>query len=314
MFKRILVPLDGSVRAERALPLAAQLARASGGSLLLVQVVHIPTEYGMYAAAPVAIAPAMVDADRVEAEGYLRHVKEREEVAGLTVETDVIIGLPAQDLLDEIAERQVDMVVMCSHGRTGLARWVLGSVAEQISRYAQVPVFVVRDQDSPFAVSAERDRPSRILVPLDGSPAAESVLEPAAQVALAFGAELHFVLVVMPMEAMRENMPEALVVDGAKAYLDKLTKRMIAEHPRLRAHWTVGINVDTAAAIIRIAENGEDTEGAGVAGGCDVIAMATHGRTGINRWAMGSITERVLHATKRSMLIIRALQGTESDS
>ena len=305
MFKRILVPLDGSVRAEQALPFAARLARASQGSVILTQVVQIPTEYGMYAAAPVSVAPTLVDTDRTEAETYLSHVAQGETLAGLNVEREVMLGLPAQDILDEIAERRADAVVMCSHGRTGLARWVLGSVAEHVSRYAPVPVFILRDNDTPFVTSAQRTRQPRILVPLDGSPVAEGALEPAVRLATAFGADLHLTLVVMPLEAMRENMPEALVMDGAKSYLDKVAKRLMAEHDGLRVSWTVGVNVDTAAAIIRLAEGGEDTEGAGVSGGCDVIAMATHGRTGFNRWAMGSITERVLHATRRSMLVVR---------
>lgn len=304
MFKRILVPLDGSVRAEQALPVAARLARASGGGVILTRVVNIPADYGMYAA-PVAVAPSLVEADRTEAEEYLSHVTRNEALTGLTVETEVTIGLAAQNILDEIAERRADAVVMCSHGRTGLARWVLGSVAEHVSRYAPVPVFILRDDDTPFVVSAQQTRQPRVLVPLDGSSLAESALEPAATLAAVFGADAHLTLVVMPLEAMRENMPEALVVDGAKAYLDRTARRLMADHDGLRVTWSVGVNVDTAAAIIRMAEGGEDTEGAGVAGGCDVIAMATHGRAGLNRWAMGSVTERVLHATKRPMLIVR---------
>lgn len=305
MFKRILVPLDGSVRAEEALPFAARLARASHGSVILAQVVNIPTEYGMYAAAPVSVAPSVIDADRTEAETYLSHVAKRELLAGLDVEREITLGLPAQDILNVITERQADAVVMCSHGRTGLTRWMLGSVAEHVSRHSPVPVFILREHDMPFVTSAQRTRRPRILVALDGSPVAEGALEPAASLAAVFGADLHLTLVVMPLEAMRENMPEALVVDGAKSYLDKVAHRLMAEHDGLRVSWTVGVNVDTAAAIIRIAEGGDDTEGAGVSDGCDVIAMATHGRTGLNRWAMGSITERVLHATRRPMLIAR---------
>jgi nucleotide-binding universal stress UspA family protein len=314
MFKRILVPLDGSARAEQALPVAARLARATQGSVILTQVAHIPTDYGMYAATPVVIAPALVDTERAEAQAYLSDVAKRDALAGLRVETDVTVGLPAHDILDEIVERQADAVVMCSHGRTGLGRWMLGSVAEHVARYAPVPTFILRDGDSLFTTSPREDRRPRVLVPLDGSPQAESALEPAARLAVAYGADLHLTVVVMPLEAVRENMPEALIVDGVKSYLGKVAQRMMAEHDGLRVTWTVGVNVDTAAAIIRIAGEDDDTEGAGVYGGCDVIAMATHGRTGLNRWAMGSITERVLHATKRSMLIVRAHRSEKGSS
>jgi nucleotide-binding universal stress UspA family protein len=268
----------------------------------------------MYTATPVAIAPSLVDMERAEAQEYLSQVAKRDTLAGLRVETEVTVGLPAQDILDEIVERQADAVVMCSHGRTGLGRWMLGSVAEHVARYASVPVLILRDGDSLFKTSPQGDHPARVLVPLDGSPLAESALEPAARLAVAYGADLHLTLVVMPLETIRENMPEALIVDGVKSYLGKVAQRLMAEHDGLRVSWTVGVNVDTAAAIIRIAEESDDTEGAGVYGGCDVIAMATHGRTGLNRWAMGSITERVLHATKRPMLIVRAFHSEKGSS
>jgi len=74
---------------------------------------------------------------------------------------------------------------------------------------------------------------------------------------------------------------------------------------KLPITWSVAVDTDVASALIRVAENGEDAEGAGVFGGCDLIAMATHGYGGIQRWAMGSITERVLSATKLPLLIVR---------
>lgn len=313
MFKRILVPLDGSVRAEQALPLAARLARVTQGSVILTQVVQLPSEYAMYAA-PATPPPALLQADRSEAVAYLQHVAHHDALAGLNVETEVVTGLTAQEILGQIAERHADAVVMSSHGRTGLARWVLGSVAEHVSRAAPVPVLIVRDNDIPFQVSAQRTRQPRVLVPLDGSPLAERALEPAVSLAMAFGTDLHLLLVVMPMEAMRENMPEALVMDGAKGYLNTIAQRLRAEHSDLGVGWSVGVDVDPATAIIRMADGSDDTEGAGVAGGCDVIAMATHGRTGFSRWAMGSMTERVLHAAKHSMLIVRSREHVAHDT
>ena len=103
-------------------------------------------------------------------------------------------------------------------------------------------------------------------------------------------------------------MPEALIVDGAKSYLGRIADRLWQEYTRLTVTWSVGVGLDIAETIIRVAENGEDVEGAGVFGGCDVLAMATHGRTGIARWSMGSVTERVMYATKRPVMIIRPPQ------
>ena len=103
-------------------------------------------------------------------------------------------------------------------------------------------------------------------------------------------------------------MPEALALDGAKEYLGRIAGSLRLEHPGLTITWTVGIGSDVAETIIRVAENGEDAEGAGVFGGCDMLAMATHGRTGMAHWSLGSITERVIHATTRPVLIIRPPQ------
>jgi nucleotide-binding universal stress UspA family protein len=80
---------------------------------------------------------------------------------------------------------------------------------------------------------------------------------------------------------------------------------------RLPVTWSVAVNKDVAEALIRVAENGEDADGAGVFGGCDVIAIATHGYSGLQRWATGSIKERILHATKLPLLIVRPPDVTD---
>ncbi len=162
-------------------------------------------------------------------------------------------------------------------------------------------------------------RPLRVLVTLDGSVLAKAALEPAASLiaALATPAQgaLHLVRVVKPVTPDNEEKdPQGRehFLHKAKAYLST-----IVEHIReglvapavtdltLPVTWSVAADTDVAEAIVRVAENGEGAEGAGVFRGCDVIAIATHGRSGIRRWEMGSITERVLHATKLPLLIVR---------
>jgi nucleotide-binding universal stress UspA family protein len=100
----------------------------------------------------------------------------------------------------------------------------------------------------------------------------------------------------------------------AKGYLgaivDQLHEGLVAPAGaglKLMITWSVAVNTDVASALIRLAENGEDAEGGGVFGGCDIIVMATHGYGGFQRWVMGSITERVLHATRLPLLIVRPL-------
>ena len=308
MFKRILVPLDGSQRAERALPVAARVARASQGTVVLIQVVSIPIEYGP-PLAPATYTPAMLEAAEAGAKSYLDSVVQSSVLAGIPTETHVPTGTPALTILQSIATRNTDMVVMSSHGRTGIARWMLGSVAQHVARHSPVPVFVLREHGpSPVEPHPDVEHLFRMLVPLDGSTVAEAALEPAVALATALTAPgqrgLHLVLVLLPYEADQEYMPEALAMRGAKSYLTAVAERLQSEHAGLRVTWTVAAQLDVASAILRIAESGDDTEGAGVFGGCDVIAIATHGRSGLSRLMIGSIAERILQAAKLPLLIV----------
>lgn len=309
MYKRILVPLDGSQRAERALPVAARIARASQGTVVLLQVVNISMQYGS-PLAPTTYSPEMLDTEETGARDYLTVMAQSDTLAGVPTEIQVETGSPALAILDAATSRHADLIVISSHGRTGLARWVLGSVAHHVVRQSPVPVFVLREHGpSPAEPHPDTEHLFRVLVPLDGSTLAEVALEPAVQLAAALTAPaegaLHLVLVLLPYEADADYMPEALAMRGAKSYLSGIVERLRAEHPGLHVTWTVTAQLDVTAAILRVAEQGDDTEGAGVFGGCDVIAMATHGYGGLKRWMIGSITERVLQAAKLPLLIVR---------
>ena len=307
MFTRVLVPLDGSPRAERAIPVAAKIAAASNGSVVLVRIVTMPVEYGPALVPPLSMNT--MDAEYAEFKGYLTDMAGLPVLANIPTEVQVLMGPPAQTILEAVADKKADIVVMTSHGRTGFSRWMLGSVAQLIAHHSVAPVLILREHGTTLvAQHPDFEHLPRVLVPLDGSPLAEAALEPAADVAAALSptqAALHLALIVSPYEAMEENMPEALAVGGAKEYLGAVADRMKKDHPGLTITWSVGSGLDIAETIIRIAERGDDTEGAGVFGGCDAIAIATHGRTGFARWALGSITERVLHGTKLPLLIVR---------
>lgn len=317
MFRRVLVPLDGSNRAERAIPVAARIARSTGGSVVLLRVVSISTEFWPYMAPQPTLAQAIIDADLEEAAKYLASVTALPELNGVSTETMTLYGPTAATILSVAYSHDVDVIVMCSHGYTGVTRWIMGSVAEKIARHSAVPVLILRE-GGPIPVGPHTDdRPFRVLAPLDGSTRAKAAIEPAATLASILAAPgrgaLHLVRVVKPHVGETTLTPEQREgVQKAKRYLSSTV-----EHIRegLTAHsvkdldltitWSVAVDTDAASAIIRVAENGEDAEGAGVFGGCDVIAVATHGYDGLQRWAMGSVTERVLNAAKLPMLIVR---------
>jgi nucleotide-binding universal stress UspA family protein len=307
MFKRVLVPLDGSERAERAIPLAAKIAGASGGAVILARVVATPVEYG-----PV-LAPHL-GADVMESElrefaDYLTEMAGLPALSGIATETKVLTGSPALTILQTIALKKVDLVVMTSHGRTGLSRWVLGSVAQHIAQSAPVPVLVLREHGPDLIEGYRAAENLRVVVPLDGSSLAEEAIVPAAAMlaALTPRGVLHLTIVLMPFETRTRDMPQALVMDGAKAYLARVAEEITRDWPGLAVGWEIAVGTDPADTIIRITEGKDISEH--VSGkGYDAIAMATHGRTGLSHWAFGSVTERVLHGTQLPLLIVRTRQ------
>ncbi len=323
MFKHILVPLDGSERAERALSVAAHIARSTGGSVVLLRVVSTSVEYWPYMAPQPTLTQTIIDADLEEASKYLAGVTARPELSGIGTETMALYGPAAATILSTAYSHDIDLILLCSHGYTGVTRWIMGSIAEKVARHAAIPVLILRE-GGPIPVGAHLDgRLFRVLVPLDGSTRAKTALGPAADLVStltdAGQGGLHLMRVVRPhagdlgmIQRPHEEREPELGVQKAKKYLSStlehiregLTADTVKER-NLTITWSVALDSDVASAIIRVAENGEDVEGVGVAGGCDVIAMATHGYGGLQHWAMGSVTERVLNATKLPVLIVR---------
>jgi len=267
-----------------------------------------------------SLAEVVLDADKALAEKYLTDLIRTPELDGIPTETIALFGPPAATILSVAHSSQVDLIVLCSHGYTGVTRWVLGSVSEKVVHAAPIPVLVLHD-GGPVPVGAHPDgtHALRVLVALDGSSYAKTAIEPAAQLIAALATPsrgaMHLIRVVKPMTSEREEQdPEGReqFLHKAKRYLSSTVEHLreglvaptVADR-KLPITWSVAIDKDVASALIRVAENGEDAEGAGVFGGCDVIAMATHGYGGMKRWAMGSITQRVLSATKLPILIVR---------
>ncbi len=321
MFERVLVPLDGSERAEQAVPVAARLASATKGTVILIRVVPIVSQYAPYLATGPSLPPGSVEDEIAEAKRYLTQVANSEELAGIAVETDVVVGPPAPVLVDAIYERSVDTVAMCSHGRTGFTRWALGSVAEHLARESAVPVLVLRPAPTGSVVlEPETMQPMRILVPLDGSARAEAVLPGAIAMARSLTHEgraaVHLLTVVDLYQAISQRAPQGTELDAAKKYLAETAKRARAEQrgtEQVDITWSVASDVDVATAVLKVAERGTEAEEGGSVPPCGAIAMATHGRSGFARLALGSITERVLQGTKLPLLIVRARNGGQRE-
>jgi nucleotide-binding universal stress UspA family protein len=147
MFSRILVPLDGSERAERAIPIAVRLVRASGGTIILLRVVASPIEPAWQASESPSLMQGSLDADRVEAAEYLARISAAPVLAGVATSTRVYKGMPAAGILTVARSQQVDIIIMCSHGYTAMTRWALGSITARVLKASMLPLLIVRPPD-----------------------------------------------------------------------------------------------------------------------------------------------------------------------
>jgi nucleotide-binding universal stress UspA family protein len=285
--ERILIPLDGSRLAAAVVPVAEALARDHEAEILLLR------------ALTARRSPDEEAEVQAEAEAYLAGVAEELRRRGLpAVEWRVWYNDPAQAIVDAATSNQVDLVTMATHGRSGLGRLFLGSVAESVVRRAPVPVLLVRG-----APSAERGAIGRILVPLDGSEASEAVLAVVAGLAGPFDFTIDLLHVIEPLT------PAALAEVGSQA--DELLRRRYAEAEAhlaglaerlegrgLRVRWTARLGI----AAEKIQEYADEEK-------VGLIAMTTHGRSGLGRLFLGSVAERVLRTSRVPVLLLKAPAG-----
>ncbi|HLX41336.1 MAG TPA: universal stress protein [Ktedonobacteraceae bacterium] len=318
MFQHILIPLDGSARAEQALPVAVQIARASGGSIVLLQIVSPPVDYGGMLAAGELLAGGIIESEIAEATSYLKRIAASDKLAGVTTISEVLYGPPAQNILTYAETQEIDLIVLCSHGRTGFKQWVLGSVAHRLVHQSTVPLLVLNERQlGNVPLHSDAKRPFRAFIPLDGSPLAERAILPAAHLAAALAAPargtVHFAQVVRlyPTTA-KGSFVDAFnerAIENARVYLTQLVDRLQATMTNLKLtfSWSIACengDTDVATTLLNMAEHGERGKEASDEGTCDLIAISTHGRDAVERWVIGSVTERLLDSTKLPMLIM----------
>lgn len=270
-FRRVLVPLDGSRLASAALPAVRRLLLDAPAELTLARVVepHEDAERAHGSAAEVAMRADL--ARTQEALG-----------AGVTSRIELLRGDPAAEILR--AARGHDLVAMATHGRTGLDRWVRGSVAERVLRTSTVPLLLCNPHT---LVTRTLDRMERIVVPLDGSAEGARVIPLVRGVAAAHDARVTLLTVEVP--ALTE-------LPGQGHGSDRAAIEPLADELRRG-----GLRVDVQEAFGPVA-----TEILRASRDADLLAMTTHGRSGAGRWWFGSVAEEVLRrATCPLLLVVR---------
>jgi nucleotide-binding universal stress UspA family protein len=305
MASRILVPLDGSRLAEQALSCAAMLGQGLPSELVLFRAVSVPSDDREVLAKAGVETEALLAQLETEAQVYLVGLVEQLVAQGLNVRHVVERGPAAEAILDYSGQADIHQIVMATHGYSGIKRWTHGSVAERVLQSSSVPVLLVRAQEKDEAAGWEKPMQCRrILVPLDGSKMAEQVLPIATMVAQALDADL--VLFQVPIVHAYGWLTDEwfLPVQGvlataeqdAEAYLTAVGRGLQEQNVRVTAATMIG---PVAASIIEYAEANQ----------VDLIAMCTHGRTGLARWALGSVADHVLRAGSSPILLVRASMG-----
>lgn len=299
-FRRLLIPLDGSRLAEAVLPVGTRLADAYGASIVLLHVIE-------------KNAATRVHGERhltrtEEAEAYLAGVARRLSEGGRQVEWHthaVPVGDVAESIASHDAEHATDVTILCTHGEGGLRDVLWGSIAQQVLQHSTSPVLLVRAQ---ARERAEPFAPQTMMVPLDGTVAAEAALPAAASLAGALQATLRLVLVVPTIDTVSsDDMAVATFLPGASrllldvqeeqanTYLERLGSSMREEGiPTLT-------EVRRGNAVAQLAtDTGEHADG--------LVVIATHGRAGLQAIWTPSVAARLLRRTQAPILLVPILE------
>lgn len=328
MLQRILVPLDGSKNAERAIAVAGRLARASGASIVFLRVVLPPADFGKYAKQhSIAWEKAAYETQHAEAASYLVNMslKYGNEIAGIDVGLVIATGMTAPTICAAARLEHADLVIMHRRAESGFQRWLFGSVTQEVIRHSTVPILVLHEH-GPNLAAMRASRPLHVLVPLNGSSASEAALAPALQFLAASSRSeagvLHLLRVIdVPLSESRMSGQDftdtALQVDAiheADIYLKQVADRLYDEYAH--AKWlsittSVKVSADIVGTIARQAENGGEGE---LAGGCDLIVLADHQHRGIERLLRGKVTRHVLRSTCTPVLVVHAREALSHSS
>ena len=295
MYKRMLVPLDGSALSEVLIDYAAKVAAITGLEVVMYNV--LPPEEK--SALPMHQAYVDMAAERVISYSQEKPVKAWGETG---------IGAPADTIKKYVKKKGVDFILMATHGRSGVSRIVMGSVADALLRESRIPVWLIR-AGIPEKKVKDSSPHGRMLVLLDGSKRSEAAIPHVESLAASFGAEMTEVELVsvssfqdvssdhpssMPMSWKKQTAAEiAKGKQKTEKYLKEIASQL--QDTGLTVKWNVLIG-DPVAEIIGYAQRQNFS----------LIVMATHLRSGFSRWAFGSVTEKVLMGVTTPIFLVRS--------
>ena len=306
MYSRIIVPLDGSPFSETALPYARAIAGSLAIPVELVEAFDVLPPPARHRQPGETTRRMLADVER-NSRQYLGQIQEGLRSAGLVATATTLPGAPARALVDWLVRDPEALVVMSTHGRGGIARWALGSVADKVLHSISNPVLLIRS--SAESSPADGVEVKTVLVPLDGSELSQESLSHAAAVAAGLGASITLIQVTGTADFYRRYLDRASAEEGlisaeelVQADSEDARTSLAAASRRLAQEFGYGGQVtvthlqgqNPAEAIVNVA-GAEPT----------MVVMTTHGRSGINRLVLGSVADRVVRHANAPVLVVR---------
>jgi nucleotide-binding universal stress UspA family protein len=287
MFNRILLSLDGAESSEIVIPYVVELARTFNASIDLV-----------------GVAEGENEAQANLLQKYLKDMEAKLESRDLRVSISHLRGRPESEILNFAAKNDSSLIAMAARGKTTSVKWPMGSVAEKVLRTTTKPLLLVSRGCSPYTGD---DLPvlKKVLVPLDGSELGESALPYAIEICHKTGATLQVLHIISSAYKMTGGTGYALKLqhqllevlrEEAKEYLEGIADRLKKENIGFKTETVTGY---PSIAILEYSRTNN----------VDLIAISSHGQSGIDRFVMGSTTDKVIHNSEHPVLLIRVKPG-----
>lgn len=284
MFNKILVPLDGSKLAKQVFPAVAELASAFDSEVIIIGICEREDEEEGQACRLYINDEA----------GELEHILASSTA---TLKTVSLFGKPAEQILSYVEVNKVDLIMMSSFGQSGIKPWSMGSTANKVFKKTGVPLIIIRSKE----MQEESRLFSRIIVPLDGSEKSAAVLPYIKELARMLYCEIFLIQVVEEGKHVRtiggldyvqfSERDMSSTKTAMKNYLEGVCTDLGPTKAKVSSEVRVG---DAALEILKFADEK----------GCTLIAISSHGHSGIEAWATGSITSKIVAVSKQSVWLV----------
>jgi nucleotide-binding universal stress UspA family protein len=286
-YRKVLVPLDGSELAERAIPYAKNFAEARGREVILF-----------------TVSIAFIEQLDRPMKAYLELNAKELQSQGIKASTAIAYGDVADEITSFADKNKIDLIIISTHGYSGIKRWVLGSVARKVLYGTCAHVLLIKSK----APKVSKVELKKLLLPLDGSPFSEAPIPIVEELAKGTGTEIILTVVSepplvpsygdRPINPTWEKYRNTLWIEmqqQVSEYTGKIKTRLEKQRLKVKSQVIPGELGKVAESIMKAAQKEN----------IDLIAMATHGRTGVSRWVYGGITNRIVEQSLQPVLLIR---------